>query len=362
MKKTLALAACVAIGGIFVTAKPASAAVYVVAHPDDDILLMGPNLINDIKGNYLTVIIVVTAGDAGNGSGTIPSGQTVNTAHSFNTGSTPYYRARLNARLNALSTWIPSTYARPWTMSAEAFKPYFYGKMTVVEKATLGNVIEYHLNLPDLFDQKYNQGAYTVLENLNNTAGNTSDMTVQDVTGTNTYNIHALRDVIRLIVQRNFPNTPNLVINYHEPQWRDANYNPVERKNASDHFDHTAAGKIVADAIAGVPAYYCMTESIYYGYSEGQRGVNYPGVVADQRSGYEALHQTLYSQGNVIPFYPGDNVSGGTWGTTKPYSTAVDGTMRQLGAMDGFHTNFYGKTYWYNIPSTGPCNLGSAGD
>ncbi|AWL06091.1 PIG-L family deacetylase [Massilia oculi] len=48
---------------------PASSAVYVVAHPDDDILLMRPNLLNDIIHGYPTAILVVTAGDAGNGHG-----------------------------------------------------------------------------------------------------------------------------------------------------------------------------------------------------------------------------------------------------------------------------------------------------
>lgn len=357
MKSTLAFAACMALGGVFF-ANPASAAVFVVAHPDDDILMMGPNLITDIKGNYKTVIIVVTAGDAGNGAVAIAPNLTASTATSFNTGSTPYYRVRLNARLNALAKWIPAGYALPWQMSTEQFGPYFGGQATVVEKATLGNVIEYHLNLPDQGD---NNG-YTKIENLTNTAGNTDSYLLYDVTGKNLYNVHSLREIIRQIIKRNFPTEPNLVINYQEPKWRNSSHQQVSRGSASDHVDHTAVGRIVQDAIAGVPAYSCMTGSIYYGYSEAYLpSQNYPNSVADQRAGYELLHQTLSTQGNIIPFHAGDAVSNGTWGTTQPYSTAADGTLRQRGAMDGFHTSFYGKQVWYNISSSGPCKLGVNG-
>lgn len=361
MKKMLALATSFTLAGMFAAANPASAAVFVVAHPDDDILMMGANLLTDIKGNYKTVIIVVTAGDAGNGAAPIAPGYTADTATSFNTGTTPYYRVRLNARLNALAQWIPASYPRPWQVTTEAFGPYFNGQPTYVEKATLGNVIEYHINLPDQFEG--NQ--YTTIENLNNTSGATGDYYAYDVTGKNVYNVHSLREIVRQIIKRNFPSEPNLVINFQEPAWRNSAYQPVPRMHASatDHLDHTAVGKMVKDAIAGVPAYYCMTEAIYYGYVQAANlpSPNFPNAINDQRIGYEALHQTLSTQGNIIPFYPGDAISGGTWGTTQVYTPTSSGQQRQRGAMDGFHRSFYGKQIWYGIPSNGPCNLGANG-
>lgn len=310
----------------------ASAAVYIVAHPDDDILLMGPNLANDIRSNYPTVIIVVTAGDAGNGN--LPQTNNGLASLQYNNKGNPYYRVRLTAREYALGVWVPTSYPRPLTRTWE----YFSSSVPAVERVVLGNVVEYHLNLPD----QLASSTQTVLQTLlNGSVGS-----LKDVEGLNTYTASSLRDTIRQIISRNNHNTPTLVINYQSPV-----------SDNRDHPDHTASGKFVSDAISEQPAYGCMWQAIYPGYSEADLQVNYPSLLDVQRAGYEQAHAVLLDQGNITPITGGAvNVSQHpTWMPTTYLSPYTD---RQKGTMDGFHTSFYGKATWSTAhPLNSPCNL-----
>jgi len=43
--------------------------VYVVAHPDDDLLFQAPDLQTDVSGNNCITVVFLTAGDSGTNSG-----------------------------------------------------------------------------------------------------------------------------------------------------------------------------------------------------------------------------------------------------------------------------------------------------
>jgi len=300
---------------------PASSAVFVVAHPDDHILLMGPNLITDIKGGYPTVVVIVTAGDAGNGHSDKPA----YTSGQYNDFGNQYYRVRLQAHMLALEKWIPGASPaagdRPWAQTTENF-----GTLNPrVEKWTLGNVVLYHLNLPDA---GFPNSSETYLQRLLNVAGTE----VSDVTGTNRYTLASLKSTIQQIISRNNRNAPNVVINR-----ANGEYNSVH----ADHVDHTAVGKIVDQAISVEP-YTCLSQAIYKGYQIQDWKMDRPELEYTQRIGYELLHTILAQRGNVVPFYDGDYVKNPSWMQT----TFVPGTTnRQYGAMDGFHTSFYGRSY-----------------
>lgn len=324
---------------VSVVSASAQAAVYIVAHPDDDILMMGPNLINDIKQNSPTVIIVVTAGDAGKGyRPKLPSVPELD-QNSFNSQSNPYYRVRLTAREYALNLWVPASYARPLTRSWVNLGT----GVSQVERIQLGNVVEYHLNLPDQVEGS----GKTTIQSLRDIAG----YVTQDVEGLNTYSAATLRGVIRTIISSNFHNTPILNINYQSPQ-----------VVTGEHPDHMAVGNIVQAAINEVPSYKCMGQAIYDGYSTAGVSTSdpkfyFPNSVANQRAGYEQVHAVLKDQGNITPIVGAAVNMGTPISTTTPYTTSSDNTARQMGTMDTFHTSFYGKAKWSAVASTGSCNL-----
>ena len=323
---------------------PASAAVYVVAHPDDDILLMGPNLVNDIQSNYPTVIIILTAGDSGLGRQTKLPGVPLENQLTYNDdpANNPYYRVRLTAREEALMVWLPSAYPKNLYRTWE----YFDASTPSVEKITLGNVVEYHLNLPDAF----HANGKTILQNLRDTPS----FSAQDVEGLNNYTGAVLRQTIRSIISAHNHNTPTLVINYPEPV--------TIGTPPADHIDHTAAGRITQLAITEQPAYKCMWQAIYPGYPVGNINPNdpndaqfwFPNLLEAQRAGYERAHTIMLDQGNVTPVSGGAVTGHPTWAPTTFLPGYLD---RQRGTMDGFHTSFYGKTKWRAVASTGPCNL-----
>ncbi|MGZ3457279.1 MAG: hypothetical protein ACXU86_02120 [Archangium sp.] len=319
--------------GLFASIAPASAAVFVVAHPDDDILLMGPNLVNDIRSDYPTVIIVVTAGDANNGN--LPQTTEGVAYNQYNSQGNPYYRVRLTAREYALDKWVPASYPRPLVRTWE----YFSSTVPAVERITFGNVVEYHLNLPDRYEAALNK---TSMKRFLD-----GDIpSLQDVEGLNTYTKEDLRETIRQIISRNNHNTPTLVINFQSPV-----------SDNRDHPDHTVTGTFVNDAINEQPAFGCMWQAIYPGYAEGDIAPNFPGLLDIQRAGYEQAHAVLLDQGNITPVTGGpvDTVAHPTW---TPTTYLVPFTDRQKGTMDAFHTNFYGKATWQGAhPSDTPCDL-----
>lgn len=313
---------------------PATSAVFIVAHPDDHMLMMGPNLISDVKGGYPTVIVIMTAGDAGNGIGDnaakypanadLPNPYIVN-GYSYNEYGNQYYRVRLQANMLALDSIIPGgtpTGGRSWSQTTERFST----AIPAVEKWTLGNVILYHLNIPD--DPT---GLATILS-----AG--ADP-VQDITRTNRYTVESLKETVRQIIARNNRNTPNVIVNY-QRQFEPTD--PVE-----DHPHHMAVGLIVGDAL-DTPGYECIWEARFHGYVQAYseyRTANMPHMIDPQRRMYELAHLILAQRGNVTPH--GGHVQNAAWmqSTLTPYVTDK-GKQIQRGAMDAFHTNFYGKSHY----------------
>lgn len=310
--KKVALATCLAVAAL-----PASSAVFIVAHPDDHMLLMGPNMVNDIVSGYPTVIVIVTAGDATNGiSDNVGFGSN---GRQYNAFGNQYYRVRLQAHMAAIDNWIPgyTGAGRPWVESTESFS----AKIPQVEKWALRNVVLYHLNLPD------NTASGLQAMKANNA------LEVADIRGINRYTRETLKETIRQIIARNNRNTPNVVVNYHEP---------LPNSASPDHVDHTEAGAVVRDAIYQNAAFACLWEARYPGYVMGGQPVNVPQIIDVQRRGYELAHTIMAQRGNVIPW--GGPVSNPNW----MQSVIVPGTNNELqyGAMDGFHTGFYGKSYY----------------
>ena len=311
--KKLVLATCLAAAAL-----PASSAVFIVAHPDDHMLLMGPNMVNDIVNGYPTVVVIITAGDAANGiADNVGPGAN---GRQYNAFGNQYYRVRLQAHMAAIDNWIPgyTGAGRPWAESTESFS----AKIPQVEKWRLGNVVLYHLNLPD---------ASTGLQAMKAN----SNLEVADIRGINRYTRETLKETIRQIIARNNRNTPNVVVNYHEP---------LPNSIAADHIDHTEAGAVVRDAIYQNAAYACLWEARYPGYIMGGQPINMPQILDVQRRGYEIAHTIMAQRGNVIPLGENDFVSNPNWMQTQPVPGS-NNTL-QYGAMDGFHTGFYGKSYY----------------
>jgi LmbE family N-acetylglucosaminyl deacetylase len=206
----------------------ANAALFIAAHPDDVAYLMHKNAQSDVASGYPTVFVLMTAGDAGNGTGL-----------AGNTMKVPYYRARLKAMELYVHFWQglnPNLAAPVPTYSTEAIK----GKY--VESIHMGNVVLYNLNLPD----------------------NTSLMqlykgqikTVSSISPINTYTLPQVLDVLREILRKNNPATQMININTQDP---DSIWNP------GDHTDHLATGAI-AKAAYGVAPWNCANMLYYRGY------------------------------------------------------------------------------------------------
>jgi hypothetical protein len=299
-------------------AQPACATVFFAAHQDDVVLLMARSAQLDIKGNIPTVIVVLTAGDAGNGvEAASPGGLR---GHQYNQQGNPYYRVRHNAHEAALATWVPDGHSKLAQRSTE----HFGTGVPAVETVRIGNVLIYNLNLPDGLLHAFHEGAFPVLF---------------DVTGANGYTPASLRRTLRLIVRRNNAGMSRVVINQHEhtPEHSEPGYN-ADRLTAVhiDHGDHTAAGRLVRDALDAVPAYGCVHRVIYMGYAIAAQ----PDTMSEaekqaQAAAFMALDQVLKNQGNI----------------TYNYGSRTE----QSGSADPFHTGFFGKQRWRTKLGTGDC-------
>jgi LmbE family N-acetylglucosaminyl deacetylase len=211
---------------------PANAALFITAHPDDVAYLMNRNAQVDVKSNYPTVFVVLTAGDASNGTGL-----------GGNTKKIPYYRARLKANEIYVHFWQglnPNVWAPVQQHSVDVIS----GKY--VETVHMGNVVMYNLNLPD-------NGTLMQLS-----TGKISSVT--SISPVNTYTLAQVKDVIREIISLNNRATPMINLNTQDP---DTSWNP------GDHPDHVATGAIVNAAVTEVPAYRCVNRLFYRGYVIG---------------------------------------------------------------------------------------------
>lgn len=297
----------------------ANAALFIAAHPDDVVLLMGGNALNDIKSNYPTQVIIITAGDANNGN--LPDAHTG--YNQYNRNNNPYYRVRLLAQEAAMNVWVPSSYPRPFQRTTESFS----AQIPAVEKAYIGNLTIYYLNLPDGSLQNFYSAPVTA--------------TLKDVEGVNEYTPASLKEVIRQIISRNNHNTPSLVVNYQEynPEFSSPGYNEQELKDGvlvypavyyGDHTDHRFSGYFVKDAIEQNQAYWCLAQGIYMGYAAGATPDNMPVSWKQlQEQGYWQLHVKLVEMGNITY-----------------YESPPGVRIEQEGAWDDFHRGFIGKQRW----------------
>ena len=290
---------------------PARAAVYFAAHQDDVVLMMGRSAQADIRSNVPTVIVTLTAGDAGNGRASVSLAGIA--ARYYNQMGNPYFRVRHNAQEAALALWVPASHSRIVQRSTEYFGP----DIPAVEKARLGNVTLYNLNLPDGSLQRFHSGTIAVLP---------------DVAGANRYTPAALVEALRQIVSRNNRNQPTVVVNLpeHTPEHVEPGYNDNGAVAVHpDHGDHTASGRLVRDALAEQSAFACVWQVAYMGYAIATM----PDTMNSleklfQIQSFRALDTVLRNQGNVSYF--------------------VDLRAMRLGSMDPFHMSFFGKQRWRN--------------
>lgn len=323
---------CIIILFLFIT-QNSTAAVFFAAHPDDVVLFMGRNAYLDIKGGYSTVIVIVTAGDAGNYASPNIRGTDGNFDH--NQQGKPYYRVRLDAHNAALQYWV-SPYAPPMPRrTAERFS----SEIPAVEKIIIGNVTLYNLNLPDgKLSDFFAGGIYPRM---------------QDVTGVNTYAPASLRETLRQIISRNNMGRPTVVINLpeHDLGFSEAGYNeltvPDENGNLlrriridteiQDHPDHTAVGKFVMSAINENPAYRCLYRAVFMGYAI----MTLPEVMTpfekynQEIAVFHRMNGVLIHQGNVI---------------SQPHAS-----LPLAGHDDAFHRSFLGKQRWRDGGGGGVC-------
>jgi hypothetical protein len=274
---------------------------------------MSRNAQTDIRAGYPTVIVLLTAGDAGNG--VLPNANTG--AHQYNANGNPYYRVRLNAHERAVGYLINPNNIPAATRSTENFG----GSIPAVEKAVIGNVTTYYLNLPDGKMETFHSGGYASLN---------------DVTNTNSYTPATLREVLRQIIARNNRSKPTVVINLPEYNldFYESGYNDIlpgegirPTQKHGDHPDHVATGKFVMAAVNENPSYSCLFKAVFMGY--GISSLPDGMSAADkqiQTSAFYALNNVLISQGN--------------W--TYDYALQKE----QLGSADGFHMSFFGKVLW----------------
>jgi LmbE family N-acetylglucosaminyl deacetylase len=211
---------------------PANAALFITAHPDDVAYLMNKNAQNDVRNNYPTVFVLLTAGDASNGTGL-----------AGNTNNTPYYRARLKAYELYVQFWRGLNPSLPVAIPRHSVE-VISGKY--VESVQMGNVVMYFLNLPD-------NGTLSQL-------ASGSIASVTSISPVNKYTLAEVKSVIREIIRINNRATPMINLNTQDP---DSAWNPA------DHPDHLATGAIVKAAVAEVAAYNCLNLLFYRGYVVG---------------------------------------------------------------------------------------------
>lgn len=318
---------------IFLVTHHAAAAVFFAAHPDDVTLFMGQNAYRDIRGGHATVIVIITAGDAGNAASANVRGIEGNFDH--NQQGKPYYRVRHDAHNAALAYWVSVSAPPPPFKTTERFS----AEIPAVEKAWIGNVTIYNLNLPDgKLSQFLPGGQYAAF---------------QDITGRNSYTAATLRETLRKIITRNNPGRKTVVINlpeydvgfsemgYNEQLVPDESGNLLKRARMDlihlDHPDHTAAGKFVMSAVAEQAATRCVYRAVYMGYAiQTLPEVMSPFEKYSQEVAvFHRMNGVLIHQGNVI------RQAASNW----PLA----------GHDDPFHRSFLGKQKWRDAGGGGTC-------
>ena len=311
----------------------AQSAVYFAAHPDDLVFLMGRNAFRDIRAGYPTVIVILTAGDAGNGVGANIYGRHGDFDH--NNSGHQYYRVRLNAHHEAIRYWVHAAGTTPVVMGSESFGP----SIPAVEKVTIGNVTIYNLNLPDSHLEGFlPEGSYN--PELPGKHALNQFTVLRDITRTNEYTREGFKEILRQIIRRNNIGARTVVVNFHEydPYFSEYGYNdkmlfdPLTNSmrlmnlTIQDHRDHTATGKWVVTALDEHPAYHCLYRAAYMGYAV----VHHEYYVRDEATywqeyaAFPIMDNVLKIQGNFIRQGTGTPLSG----HDNPYHRAFIGRNR----------------------------------
>ncbi|MBZ2207487.1 PIG-L family deacetylase [Massilia soli] len=322
-----------AIAGLALLSQPAAAAVFFAAHPDDVVLFMGQNAFRDIRGGHPTVIVILTAGDAGNAA--LPNALGTEGNFDHNQQGKPYYRVRHDAHNAALAYWVSAGAPPAAVKTAERFS----AQIPAVEKTLIGNVIVYNLNLPDgKLSQLLPGGVATALA---------------DITGRNRYTGATLKETVRQIVVRHHRGRRLVIVNLpeHDPGFAEMGYNerlmPDEHGNLlkktridllhPDHPDHTAVGRFVITALGEQPAMRCVYRAVYLGYAVQ----NLPAVMtpfelfSQEIAVFHRMNGVLIHQGNVIR----------QLGANQPLA----------GQDDPFHRSFLGKQQWRDAGGGSVC-------
>ena len=322
-----------AIAGLTLLTQHAAAAVFFAAHPDDVLLFMGQNAFRDIRGGHPTVIVILTAGDAGNAA--LPNALGTEGNFDHNQQGKPYYRVRHAAHNAALAYWVSAAAPPAAVMTAERFS----ADIPAVEKVLIGNVTVYNLNLPDgKVWQFLPGGRYAALS---------------DITGRNRYTAATLKETVRQIVVRHHPGRRHVIVNLpeHDPGFAEMGYNerlvPDEHGNLlkksrvdllhPDHPDHTAVGRFVMAALGERPDMRCVYRAVYMGYAVQ----NLPAVMTpferfnQEIAVFHRMNGVLIHQGNVIR----------QLGASEPLA----------GQDDSFHRSFLGKQQWRDAGGGSVC-------
>lgn len=281
-------AAFLALAAVLIA--PARCALFIAAHPDDVPLMMHKNAATDVATGYPTVFVLTTAGDAANGTG-----------YANNTMRIPYYRARLRAFESIVHFWQGLNPDVPAPVPQRTTE-LIAGK--AIETVHMGNVVMYHLNLPDDMSlQQLATGRLGMVTSLN---------------PVNTYTLAELKEVIREIVRINNRAAAMVNLNTQDP---DTRWNP------GDHTDHVATGMIVNAAITESPQMRCVNLLFYRGYVIQNFAPTY--TLEETR-----LHQATLGALNAALVANGNR---STW--------------------DAFHNNFVGRMDFRGVPGAGYCNF-----
>lgn len=287
---------------------------HVVAHPDDDLLFMSPDLAAAIASGTPTVTVVMTAGQlSGN-------------------GATDGQRARnrqkgLQDAYASMAGLVPVGDQSEWTGDLLMAAGY------QLERYTLGDT-DVHLVFLALRDG-----------GLASLYANTPHLTVVTTGGLGAPQYGYNRaDVIDTLTA--------LTASYEPAQIRSLDPLPESRYAPTDHADHTASAKFVADAGIGIPVV------AYRGYSIGSVPANLdPATAADKLAAFNAYRAT------------GDGAAGDLGWTNRMYYRWPRGTSWVGHNADGrqqvFIVNPQGEvlTWWETVGGgwSQPVVLGGAG-
>jgi len=223
-------------------------AFYIAAHPDDIELFMGRNAWSDVAGQHAkTVFVVLTAGDAGHGTG--DSGT-----------QKPYFRAREEGHERAIRFWasldgkpVPDTKMADVAISGK----------TLQRQSIADRIVIYNLRLPDgdLRGTGYPGTGNQALSLLR--SGKIAEMHSIENNLALTY--AQLQELIRGIVRYEARQFPTVWIHIQD---EDSSTNP------GDHADHTATAATVADAISD-SSFACVNVARYTTYVNSKKSQNF---------------------------------------------------------------------------------------